>query len=65
MTITLLGLIKSGVIYGQDINIKIGFRDSIKSEILHENRKILIHLPDDYDTSKKLYPVLYLLGWHS
>lgn len=61
MTITLLGLVKSGVIYGQDINIKIGFRDSIKSGILHENRKILIHLPDDYDTSKKSYPVLYLL----
>ena len=61
MTITLLGLVKSGVIYGQDINIKIGFRDSIKSEILHENRKILIHLPDDYDTSNKTYPVLYLL----
>jgi uncharacterized protein len=61
MTLALLGLIKSGEIYGQDINIKIGFRDSIESGILHENRKILIHLPADYDTSNKSYSVLYLL----
>ena len=51
--------------YGQDINIKIGFRDSIKSNILHETRKILIHLPDGYDTSKQSYTVLYRLDGSS
>lgn len=57
----LFGLLKTGVIYGQDINIKLGFTDSIQSAILKENRQIIIHLPDDYDTSKKMYPVFYLL----
>jgi predicted alpha/beta superfamily hydrolase len=33
----------------------------LHSEILKENRKILIHLPEDYATSEKLYPVIYLL----
>ena len=59
--IILLCLIKSGLIYGQDINIKIGFRDSIKSEILHESRIVLIHLPDNYNSSNKSYPVMYRL----
>jgi len=57
----LFGFTKPGLTYGQDINIKIGFRDSIRSEILHESRKILIHLPDGYDTSKQAYTVLYRL----
>ncbi len=54
-------LIKPGSTYAQDINIKIGFTDSIRSDILHESRKILIHLPDGYDTSKQAYTVLYRL----
>ncbi len=53
------------MIYGQDINIKLGFTDSIQSAILKENRQVIIHLPDDYDTSKKMYPVLYLLDGSS
>ena len=57
--IILLGLIATRVIYGQDINIKVGFRDSIKSEILRESRKIMIHLPDSYSKSDKSYPVMY------
>ncbi|MFA6127731.1 MAG: alpha/beta hydrolase-fold protein [Bacteroidales bacterium] len=61
IVIILLCLVKSGLTYGQDINIKIGFRDSIKSEILHESRKILIHLPNDYNNSNKSYPVIYRL----
>lgn len=55
----MLGLITPKVIFGQDINVKIGFRDIIKSEILNENRKILIHLPDSYSKSDKSYPVMY------
>lgn len=57
----LFSLLKTGIVYGQDINVKLGFADSIQSTILKENRKIIIRLPDEYDTSKKLYPVLYLL----
>jgi len=45
----------------QDIHVKIGFRDSINSEILQETRNILIHLPSDYLNSNKSYPVLYRL----
>lgn len=47
--------------WGQQISITIGARDSIQSKILKENRRFIIHLPKDYDTSKKSYPVLYLL----
>ncbi len=62
LTISILfSLLKTGIVYGQDINVKLGFADSIQSSILKEKRKIIIRLPDDYDTSKKTYPVLYLL----
>jgi predicted alpha/beta superfamily hydrolase len=61
LVVAFFSLTRSGLTYGQDINIKIGFRDSIKSQILHETRKILIHLPDGYDTSKQSYTVLYRL----
>jgi predicted alpha/beta superfamily hydrolase len=57
----LFGSLKTGIVYSQDINVKLGFADSIQSPILKENRKIIIRLPDDYDTSKRMYPVLYLL----
>ena len=59
--IIVIGLIVPSVIYGQDINVKIGVRDSIKSEILHERRNILIHLPTDYFSSNKSYPIMYQL----
>lgn len=45
----------------QDINVNIGFRDSIKSEILYESRNILIHLPNDYYSSDKSYTIMYQL----
>lgn len=61
LVLIVVGLAKPGLTHGQEINIKIGFRDSIKSEILHESRKILIHLPDSYDTSQQSYTVLYRL----
>jgi predicted alpha/beta superfamily hydrolase len=48
-------------ITAQDINVKIGFRDSIKSEVLRETRNILIHLPSDYYSSNKSYPIMYQL----
>jgi predicted alpha/beta superfamily hydrolase len=54
-------LLSQKEITAQDINMKIGFRDSIKSEILQETRNILIHLPDDYYNSNKSYPIMYQL----
>ena len=55
-TLTLLG-----VVYGQNINNKNGLSKSIKSNILSENRNILIHLPDNYEDSNISYPVMYQL----
>jgi len=46
-------------LFGQDI--KIGFKDSIQSNVLNENRKYLIKLPGDYHISDQSYPVLYRL----
>ncbi len=57
----IFGILLPGAIYGQDITVKLGFRDSIRSAILGENRKVLIHLPLDYDQSAQCYPVLYRL----
>jgi uncharacterized protein len=54
-------LIPQVVINGQDVNIKLGFRDSIKSGSLKEFRRILIHVPENYSISGKSYPVLYRL----
>ena len=54
-------LLLSGKIVGQQINIHIGLRDSIQSTVLKEKRTFIIHLPKGYDTTKKSYPVLYLL----
>ena len=45
--------------YSQKITI--GFTDSIQSEVLNENRKFLIKLPEGYLISDKSYPVLYRL----
>jgi hypothetical protein len=43
--------------------IAIGKIESIKSEVLKEDRKFWVHVPDGYDQSdsSKRYPVLYLL----
>jgi predicted alpha/beta superfamily hydrolase len=59
--LSLIGLITNSAIFGQQINIKVGERDSIQSSILKENRKFIIHLPQGYDTSQTRYTVLYLL----
>lgn len=58
ITISLIG---QYALSAQDINVKIGIRDSIKSEILNENRNILIHLPDDYHKSDQSYPIMFQL----
>ncbi|MCU4177814.1 alpha/beta hydrolase [Carboxylicivirga sp. N1Y90] len=59
LLIILLAVIVPSVISAQDINVKIGIRDSIQSEILNDSKKVMIHLPDSYSESDTSYPVLY------
>lgn len=42
-------------------NIEIGFKDSIGSIVLNENRNFTIKLPNGYKDSDKSYPVIYRL----
>jgi uncharacterized protein len=51
-----------------DTQIIIGKADQVYSKILHENRQIWVHIPDDHSPdgvfAKQHYPVIYLLdGW--
>lgn len=57
----ILVLLKSEIGYSQDVSVKIGIKDSVYSNILKENRKLVVSLPKDYDTSGKSYSVLYVL----
>ncbi|WP_298902165.1 alpha/beta hydrolase-fold protein [uncultured Psychroserpens sp.] len=45
----------------ESINFQIGDKYSFQSDVLNEKRDILIHLPSNYDSSEKEYPVIYLL----
>ncbi|MEN8123342.1 MAG: alpha/beta hydrolase-fold protein [Bacteroidota bacterium] len=56
--LTLLFL-STTILFGQDI--KIGFKDSIQSNVLNENRKFIVKFPRDYNNSDKSYPVIYRL----
>jgi len=57
----LIGFLKSGIGYSQDVNVKIGIKDSVQSKILNENRQLIVSLPKDYEVSNETYPVLFLL----
>lgn len=46
---------------GQDNKIIIGEAVKIHSDILNEDRNILVYLPDNYASSQIKYPVIYLL----
>lgn len=63
LTLVLLGLTLSTGIAQKPISI--GTEHSIQSNVLNEDRTILIHTPEMYDEyENKRYPVLYLLdGW--
>ena len=56
---SLLAITLTIKVFSQEI--KIGFQDSIKSEVLNESRRFLVRLPDDYYASEKSYPVIYRL----
>jgi predicted alpha/beta superfamily hydrolase len=47
--------------HAQEVSVKLGLARTIKSAILNEDRRVLVHLPAGYDTSGASYPVLYLL----
>ncbi|WP_425636500.1 alpha/beta hydrolase [Algoriphagus yeomjeoni] len=56
-----LCLFKSGLVYSQEVNFKIGVKESIGSEMLQERREFIVSLPSDYESSNLSYPVLYVL----
>ena len=49
------------LVHAQEVSAKLGFARTMKSTILNEDRKVLVHLPASYNTSSDAYPVLYLL----
>lgn len=49
------------LVFAQEVSVKLGVARTLKSTMLNEERKVLVHLPAGYDTSGKSYPVLYLL----
>src|SRR4029453_1871529 len=62
--LTLLLLLVLGsqrLVFAQEVSAKLGVARTMKSSILNDERKVLVHLPASYDTSGKSYPVLYLL----
>lgn len=62
------GLTTTGIIRSDTKiqEISIGTARTLTSDILKENRNLLIYLPEDYYKTEKDYPVLYLLDgeWH-
>jgi predicted alpha/beta superfamily hydrolase len=53
-------------VHGQDqksgvVTYRIGHYETVHSSKLNEERRLLVHLPDDYETSSNKYPVLYVL----
>lgn len=44
--------------------VSLGQKSSLQSNVLNETIPLSIHLPANYDNSKKNYPVVYMLGSH-
>lgn len=62
LTLLLLSVLGTQrLVSAQEVSAKVGVARTMKSAILNEDRKVLVHLPASYDTSGKSYPVLYLL----
>jgi len=57
----IIGFLKSGIGYSQDVNVKIGIKDNLQSKILNENRKLIVSLPKDYELANETYPVLFFV----
>lgn len=68
VTFSVLLLVSIMATAQKNSQITIGRSDSVYSQILHENRKLWVHLPDENSPdgifAKEHYPVIYLLdGW--
>src|SRR5262249_25944870 len=61
LLVLMLVLGSSRLAFGQDVTLRRGVARTLKSAILSEDRKVIVHLPTNYDTSGTSYPVLYLL----
>jgi hypothetical protein len=48
-------------VFAQEVSAKLAVARTMRSTLLGEDRKVLVHLPASYDTSARSYPVLYLL----
>jgi predicted alpha/beta superfamily hydrolase len=46
----------------QNPAVTLGQISSLQSKVLNKTIPLSIHLPENYDSSKKTYPVLYMLG---
>ncbi len=42
--------------------VTLGVKSSLQSKVLDKTIPLSIHLPENYDSSKKTYPVLYMMG---
>jgi predicted alpha/beta superfamily hydrolase len=60
--LTAMGIFYEGLFAQQDVDsISIGKYQVISSKILKEERRILIHLPRNYEKNVRKYPVFYML----
>ncbi|GAB3690611.1 alpha/beta hydrolase-fold protein [Spirosoma flavus] len=67
-TLTLFILLPRLILAQPTQQIVIGKIDSLTSKVLHETRKLWVHVPDSYKQegiSKRRYPVVYLLDGES
>ena len=61
LVLMLLVLASPRLAHTQEMSATLSVTRTIKSTILSEDRKVLVHLPASYNTSVGAYPVLYLL----
>ena len=54
-------LLGESILGGEAIQVNMGERFEIESQVLNETRQLLVRVPRDYQSAKKDYPVLYLL----
>ncbi|WGK64978.1 alpha/beta hydrolase [Croceiramulus getboli] len=57
----LIGLLHATSGFAQEVMLQLGIKDNVYSNVLNENRAVVINLPEDYETSKESYPILYVL----
>jgi hypothetical protein len=64
MCSTMLALLLASLpcaLHAQDVTVRLGITDTVRSEGLAETRPLMVYLPDSYEASDARYPVVYLL----